>query len=63
MLGICSSCGNHEWDKEVEGNKIRCPKCGNEWTFEKLPIYFLTVVAESERQLQQLNCKSLQTSI
>ena len=42
MLGICSSCGNHEWDKEVEGNKIRCPKCGNEWTFEKLPIYFLT---------------------
>ena len=42
MLGICSTCGNHEWDKEVEGNKIRCPKCGNEWTFEKLPIYFLT---------------------
>ena len=38
MLGICSSCGNHEWDKEVEGNKIRCPKCGNEWTFEKLPM-------------------------
>lgn len=22
MLGICSTCGNHEWDKEVEGNKI-----------------------------------------
>ena len=32
MLEICSTCGNHEWDKKVEGNKIRCPKCGNEWT-------------------------------
>lgn len=42
MLGICSSCGNHEWDKEVEGNIIKCPKCGNKWEFEKLPIYFLT---------------------
>ena len=42
MLGICSACGNHEWDKEVKGNIIKCPKCGNERTFEKLPIYFLT---------------------
>lgn len=42
MLGICSACGNHEWDKEVSGNIIRCPKCGHEWKFEKLPIYFLT---------------------
>ena len=42
MLGICSACGNTEWDKEVSGNIIRCPKCGNEWKFEKLPIFFLT---------------------
>lgn len=42
MLGICSKCGNHTWDKIVEGNKITCPKCGNKWTFIKLPIYFLS---------------------
>ena len=42
MLGICSACGNTEWDKEVTGNIIRCPKCGNEWKLEKLPIFFLT---------------------
>ena len=42
MLEICSKCGNHEWDKEVDGNTIKCPKCGYEWKFEKLPIYFLT---------------------
>ena len=22
MLEICSKCGNHEWDKEVDGNTI-----------------------------------------
>lgn len=32
MLGICSACGNTEWDKEVTGNVIKCPKCGNEWS-------------------------------
>lgn len=42
MLEICSKCGNHEWDKEVDGNTIKCPKCGYKWKFEKLPIYFLT---------------------
>ena len=42
MLEICSKCGNHEWDKEVVGNTIKCPKCGYKWKFEKLPIYFLT---------------------
>lgn len=42
MLGICSKCGNHTWDKIVEGNRITCPKCGNKWTFIKLPIYFLS---------------------
>ena len=42
MLEICSKCGNHEWDKEVDGNTIKCHKCGYKWKFEKLPIYFLT---------------------
>lgn len=42
MLEICSKCGNHEWEKEVDGNTIKCPKCGYKWKFEKLPIYFLT---------------------
>lgn len=42
MLGICVKCGNHSWDKEVKGNVIYCPKCGNTWTFTKLPIFFLT---------------------
>ena len=42
MLEICSKCGNHERDKEVDGNTIKCPKCGYKWKFEKLPIYFLT---------------------
>lgn len=42
MLEICSKCGNHEWDKEVDGNTIKCSKCGYKWKFEKLPIYFLT---------------------
>ena len=42
MLEICSKCGNHEWAKEVDGNTIKCPKCGYKWKFEKLPIYFLT---------------------
>lgn len=42
MLEICSKCGNHEWDKDVDGNTIKCPKCGYKWKFEKLPIYFLT---------------------
>ncbi|MCM1245826.1 MAG: AAA family ATPase [Roseburia sp.] len=42
MIGICSKCGNHEWDKKVENNEIICPKCGNRWKFKKLPIFFLT---------------------
>ena len=42
MIGICNKCGNHEWDKEVRGNKIICPKCGNSWEFIKLPLFILT---------------------
>lgn len=42
LLGICSNCGNHEWDKEVTGDVITCPKCGYKWHFKKKPIYFLT---------------------
>lgn len=42
MIEICSKCGNHEWDKEIIGNKIRCPKCGEEWEFISMPLYILT---------------------
>jgi len=42
MIGTCSRCGNHEWDKEVNNNIIKCPKCGNEWYFKRVPIFFLT---------------------
>ncbi len=42
MIGTCSRCGNHEWDKAVEGTEVICPKCGNRWKFQKLPIFFLT---------------------
>lgn len=42
MIGICSKCGNHAWDKEIEGNTMQCPKCGNRWEFQKLPLFILT---------------------
>ena len=42
MIGICANCGNHEWDKEVQDNMIRCPKCGHQWEFIKLPLFILT---------------------
>lgn len=42
MIGICSKCGNHDWDKEVEGDRIRCPKCGHTWEFVSLPLLILT---------------------
>lgn len=42
MIEICSNCGNHEWDKEIIGNKLRCPKCGAEWEFRKMPLLILT---------------------
>ncbi len=42
MVDICSQCGNYEWDKLVEGNRIACPKCGHSWEFLKLPLFVLT---------------------
>lgn len=42
MIGICSKCGSHEWNKEIENDEIICPSCGNRWKFKKLPIFFLT---------------------
>lgn len=42
MIEICSKCGNYEWDKEITGNKLRCPKCGEEWEFRRLPLFILT---------------------
>lgn len=42
MIEICSNCGNHEWDKQIIGNKLRCPKCGAEWEFISMPLFILT---------------------
>ena len=42
MIEICSNCGNHEWDKEIIGNNLRCPKCGAEWEFRTMPLLILT---------------------
>lgn len=42
MIDICANCGNYEWDKEIIGNKLRCPKCGAEWEFESMPLFILT---------------------
>lgn len=42
MIEICSKCGNYDWDKEVTGNVIRCPKCGDEWEFRLMPLFILT---------------------
>ncbi len=42
MIGICEKCGNYGWDKEVEGDKITCPRCGASWKFKKLPLFILT---------------------
>lgn len=42
MIGICTKCGNHAWDKNVEGDTVICPRCGNRWGFRKLPLLILT---------------------
>ncbi len=42
MIGICQTCGNHGWDKEVTEGKITCPKCGESWSFQRLPLFILT---------------------
>ena len=42
MIEICSNCGNYEWDKEITGDKLRCPKCGAEWKFISMPLFILT---------------------
>lgn len=42
MIEICSKCGNHEWDKEIIGDKLCCPKCGAEWKFISMPLFILT---------------------
>ena len=42
MIEICENCGNHEWDKELTGNILHCPKCGAEWEMRRLPLFILT---------------------
>lgn len=42
MVDICPKCGNFDWDKAVDGDKITCPKCGHSWSFLKLPLFVVT---------------------
>ncbi len=42
MIGICMKCGNYEWDKEIDGDTVRCPKCGHTWEMVSLPLFILT---------------------
>lgn len=42
MVDICPQCGNYDWDKAVEGDRITCPKCGHSWNFLKLPLFVVT---------------------
>ncbi|MGN0316276.1 MAG: hypothetical protein ACI4EG_16005 [Fusicatenibacter sp.] len=42
MIATCRVCGNYSRDKEVYGNRIRCPKCGTEWEFRKMPLFILS---------------------
>lgn len=43
MIDICPNCGNYQWDKEIlENHQLRCPKCGMQWDFISLPLFFLT---------------------
>ena len=42
MIGQCIKCGNCNWDKEINGNTVRCPKCGHTWEKRTLPLFILT---------------------
>lgn len=42
MMDICPQCGNYDWDKTVDGDRIICPKCGHSWKFLKLPLFVVT---------------------
>lgn len=42
MIGQCIKCGNNNWDKEVDGNMVRCPKCGHIWEKVTFPLFILT---------------------
>lgn len=65
MIGICNKCGNYDWDKEVNGNVIKCPKCGDAWEFKKLPMFVLTgcsgIGKTTTAQLLQRRCTDVVT--
>lgn len=42
MIGTCSVCGNHEWDKIVSEGKVICPKCNHSWNFISKPLFILS---------------------
>lgn len=65
MIGICHVCGNYDWDKEVEGNKITCPKCGGSWEYKKMPFFILTgcsgIGKTTTAQIIQRECEEVVT--
>jgi len=43
MLDICPNCGDYDWNKTVENiGRMRCPKCGHQWSFKTMPLFILT---------------------
>ena len=42
MLEICPYCGNHDWNKEINSENMKCSKCGYTWEFQSLPLFILT---------------------
>lgn len=42
MIGTCSKCGNHKWDKVVDNGKVYCPECNNSWDYVALPLLILS---------------------
>lgn len=42
MIGICSNCGNHRWDKTVTETEIVCPRCHHRWRYRRLPLFILS---------------------
>lgn len=42
MIAICKNCGNHKWNKDVDGDYIICPECGSRWNFMKMPLHIIT---------------------
>lgn len=42
MIGTCSKCGSHKWNKTVKDGKVFCSDCGHSWSFKSLPLFVLS---------------------